>query len=85
MGSGRPVILLQDWSLTSDSRDDQAMALVDFGAIAYSRAGVNMAPAEYADSAGWLGVDVWHAPLRQAGRAGHRALSTADNRAARPT
>ena len=29
--------------------------------IAYSRAKFNMTPAEYADSVGWLGDDVWHA------------------------
>ncbi|MBL0151246.1 MAG: 8-oxoguanine deaminase [Ideonella sp.] len=29
--------------------------------IAYSRAKFNMTPAEYAESVGWLGDDVWHA------------------------
>ncbi|MDO9286820.1 MAG: 8-oxoguanine deaminase [Aquabacterium sp.] len=29
--------------------------------IAYSRARFNMTPAEYAESVGWLGDDVWHA------------------------
>ena len=36
-GSGRPVILLHGWPLSSDSWDDQAMAIADAGyrAIAY--------------------------------------------------
>ena len=38
------------------------MALADAGAIGYCRAGVIMTPTEYADSVGWLGDDVWHAP-----------------------
>jgi non-heme chloroperoxidase len=40
-GSGRPVILLHGWPLSSDSWDDQAMALADAGyrAIAYDRRG----------------------------------------------
>ncbi len=40
-GSGRPVILIHGWPLSSDSWDDQAMALADAGyrAIAYDRRG----------------------------------------------
>lgn len=40
-GSGRPVILMHGWPLSSDSWDDQAMALADAGyrAIAYDRRG----------------------------------------------
>lgn len=40
-GSGRPVILLHGWPLSSDSWDDQAMAIADAGyrAIAYDRRG----------------------------------------------
>lgn len=40
-GAGRPVILLHGWPLSSDSWDDQAMALADAGyrAIAYDRRG----------------------------------------------
>ena len=40
-GSGRPVILLHGWPLSSDSWDDQAMALAEAGfrAIAYHRRG----------------------------------------------
>ena len=40
-GQGRPVILLHGWPLSSDSWDDQAMAIADAGyrAIAYDRRG----------------------------------------------
>lgn len=40
-GSGRPVILLHGWPLTSDSWDDQALALANAGhrVIAYDRRG----------------------------------------------
>ena len=40
-GSGRPVILLHGWPLSSDSWDDQAMAIAEAGyrAIAYDRRG----------------------------------------------
>ena len=40
-GSGKPVILMHGWPLSSDSWDDQAMALADAGyrAIAYDRRG----------------------------------------------
>lgn len=40
-GSGRPVILMHGWPLSSDSWDDQAMAIADAGmrAIAYDRRG----------------------------------------------
>ena len=40
-GSGRPVILMHGWPLSSDSWDDQAMALADAGyrAISYDRRG----------------------------------------------
>jgi pimeloyl-ACP methyl ester carboxylesterase len=40
-GSGRPVILLHGWPLSSDSWDDQAMAIAQSGyrAIAYDRRG----------------------------------------------
>lgn len=40
-GSGRPVILMHGWPLSSDSWDDQAMAIADLGmcAIAYDRRG----------------------------------------------
>ncbi|MEO7056208.1 MAG: alpha/beta hydrolase [Caldimonas sp.] len=40
-GSGRPVILIHGWPLSSDSWDDQAMAIADAGmrAIAYDRRG----------------------------------------------
>jgi non-heme chloroperoxidase len=40
-GSGKPVILLHGWPLSSDSWDDQAMAIADAGfrAIAYDRRG----------------------------------------------
>ena len=40
-GSGRPVILLHGWPLSSDSWDDQAMAIADAGyrAISYDRRG----------------------------------------------
>ncbi len=40
-GTGRPVILMHGWPLSSDSWDDQAMALADAGhrAIAYDRRG----------------------------------------------
>ena len=40
-GTGRPVIMLHGWPLSSDSWDDQAMAIADAGyrAIAYDRRG----------------------------------------------
>lgn len=40
-GTGRPVILMSGWPLSSDSWDDQAMAIADSGmcAIAYDRRG----------------------------------------------
>ena len=40
-GSGQPVILIHGWPLSSDSWDDQAMAIADAGyrAIAYDRRG----------------------------------------------
>jgi alpha/beta hydrolase fold len=40
-GSGRPVILMSGWPLSSDSWDDQAMAIADAGyrTIAYDRRG----------------------------------------------
>ncbi|MDO9478873.1 MAG: alpha/beta fold hydrolase, partial [Pseudohongiella sp.] len=40
-GSGQPVILLHGWPLSSDSWDDQAMAIAEAGyrAIAYDRRG----------------------------------------------
>lgn len=40
-GTGRPVILMHGWPLSSDSWDDQAMAIADAGmcAIAYDRRG----------------------------------------------
>ena len=40
-GAGRPVILMHGWPLSSDSWDDQAMAIADAGlcAIAYDRRG----------------------------------------------
>lgn len=40
-GSGKPVVLIHGWPLSSDSWDDQAMALADAGyrAIAYDRRG----------------------------------------------
>lgn len=52
-GSGRPVILLHGWPLSSDSWDDQAMAIADAGyrAIAYDRRGFGRS------SQAWLGYD----------------------------
>jgi pimeloyl-ACP methyl ester carboxylesterase len=52
-GSGRPVILLHGWPLSSDSWDDQAMALADAGyrAIAYDRRGFGRS------SQPWTGYD----------------------------
>jgi non-heme chloroperoxidase len=52
-GSGRPVILLHGWPLSSDSWDDQAMALADAGyrAIAYDRRGFGRS------SQPWSGYD----------------------------
>lgn len=40
-GSGRPVVLMHGWPLSSDSWDDQALAIADSGmrAIAYDRRG----------------------------------------------
>ena len=40
-GSGRPVILLHGWPLSSDSSNDQAMAFAEAGfrVIAYDRRG----------------------------------------------
>ena len=40
-GSGRPVILMHGWPLSSDSWDDQAMAIANAGyrAISYDRRG----------------------------------------------
>ncbi len=40
-GSGRPIVLIHGWPLSSDSWDEQAMALADAGfrAIAYDRRG----------------------------------------------
>ena len=40
-GAGRPVILMHGWPLSSDSWDDQAMAMADAGfrTIAYDRRG----------------------------------------------
>jgi pimeloyl-ACP methyl ester carboxylesterase len=52
-GSGRPVILLHGWPLSSDSWDDQAMAIADAGfrAIAYDRRGFGRS------SQPWTGYD----------------------------
>ena len=52
-GSGRPVILLHGWPLSSDSWDDQAMAIADAGyrAISYDRRGFGRS------SQPWTGYD----------------------------
>ena len=52
-GSGRPVILLHGWPLSSDSWDDQAMAIAQAGyrAIAYDRRGFGRS------SQPWTGYD----------------------------
>ncbi len=52
-GSGRPVILLHGWPLSSDSWDDQAMAIANAGyrAIAYDRRGFGRS------SQPWSGYD----------------------------
>jgi non-heme chloroperoxidase len=52
-GSGRPVILLHGWPLSSDTWDDQAMAIADAGyrAIAYDRRGFGRS------SQPWSGYD----------------------------
>lgn len=52
-GSGRPVILLHGWPLSSDSWDDQAMAIADAGyrAISYDRRGFGRS------SQPWSGYD----------------------------
>jgi len=52
-GSGLPVILLHGWPLSSDSWDDQAMAIADAGyrAIAYDRRGFGRS------SQAWTGYD----------------------------
>lgn len=52
-GSGRPVILLHGWPLSSDSWDDQALAIADAGyrAIAYDRRGFGRS------SQPWSGYD----------------------------
>lgn len=52
-GSGRPVILMSGWPLSSDSWDDQAMALVNAGyrTIAYDRRGFGRS------SQPWRGYD----------------------------
>lgn len=52
-GTGRPVILLHGWPLSSDSWDDQAMALAEAGhrAIAYDRRGFGRS------SQPWSGYD----------------------------
>ena len=52
-GAGRPVIFLHGWPLSSDSWDDQAMALADAGyrAIAYDRRGFGRS------SQPWSGYD----------------------------
>ena len=52
-GSGRPVILLHGWPLSSDSWDDQAMAIADSGyrTIAYDRRGFGRS------SQPWSGYD----------------------------
>ncbi|MEO7233091.1 MAG: alpha/beta hydrolase [Polaromonas sp.] len=52
-GSGRPVILLHGWPLSSDSWDDQALAIADAGfrAISYDRRGFGRS------SQPWSGYD----------------------------
>ena len=52
-GSGRPVILLHGWPLSSDSWDDQAMAIAEAGyrTIAYDRRGFGRS------SQPWTGYD----------------------------
>lgn len=52
-GAGRPVILLHGWPLSSDSWDDQAMAIAEAGyrAIAYDRRGFGRS------SQPWSGYD----------------------------
>ena len=52
-GSGRPVVLLHGWPLSSDSWDDQAMAIADAGfrAISYDRRGFGRS------SQPWTGYD----------------------------
>ena len=52
-GAGRPVILLHGWPLSSDSWDDQAMAIADAGfrAISYDRRGFGRS------SQPWTGYD----------------------------
>ena len=52
-GSGRPVVLMHGWPLSSDSWDDQAMAIADAGfrAIAYDRRGFGRS------SQPWSGYD----------------------------
>ena len=52
-GTGRPVVLIHGWPLSSDSWDDQAMALADAGyrAIAYDRRGFGRS------SQPWSGYD----------------------------
>jgi pimeloyl-ACP methyl ester carboxylesterase len=52
-GRGRPVILMSGWPLSSDSWDDQAMAIADAGyrAIAYDRRGFGRS------SQPWSGYD----------------------------
>ena len=52
-GNGRPVILLHGWPLSSDSWDDQAMAIADAGyrAISYDRRGFGRS------SQPWSGYD----------------------------
>ena len=52
-GSGRPVILIHGWPLSSDSWDDQAMAIADAGmrAISYDRRGFGRS------SQPWTGYD----------------------------
>ena len=52
-GTGRPVIMLHGWPLSSDSWDDQAMAIADAGyrAIAYDRRGFGRS------SQPWTGYD----------------------------
>src|SRR3989339_1186549 len=52
-GTGQPVILIHGWPLSSDSWDDQAMALANAGyrAIAYDRRGFGRS------SQPWRGFD----------------------------
>lgn len=52
-GSGQPVIMLHGWPLSSDSWDDQAMAIADAGyrAVAYDRRGFGRS------SQPWSGYD----------------------------